>query len=104
MNTEIIEEKQSKKTQSIINYSNHEINNFKNGKVKIAKNEKDVYRFIERSQKYPSNAKLYFGKIGIAAANRIKEILGIDVINYNISLKSDSINHIIKNIAEIKNT
>ena len=102
MNTEIIKEKQSKKTESnileetIINYSKHEINNFKNGKVKIAKNAKDVYRFIEISQKYPSNAKLYFGKIGINAANRIKEILGINVINYNISLKSDSINHIIK--------
>ena len=50
MNTEIIEEKHNKKiksnilekTQSIINYSKHEINNFKNGKVKIAKNERDV--------------------------------------------------------------
>ena len=105
MNTEIIKEKQSKKTesnilekpQSIINYSEHEINNFKNGKVKIAKNKKDVYRFIERSQKYPSNAKLYFGKIGINAANRIKETLGVDVTNYNISLQTNAVRHIIKN-------
>ena len=68
MNTEIIKEKQSKKTESnileetIINYSKHEINNFKNGKVKIAKNEKDVYRFIEISQKYPSNANYILEK------------------------------------------
>ncbi len=80
----------------MISYSKHEMENFKNGKVKIARNEKDVYKFILKSQKFPSNAKLYFGKIGIEAANRIKEILGINVIGYNISLKSDSINHIIR--------
>lgn len=89
-NTNIIENQ-----EKIIKYTNHEIENFKNGKVKIATNSQDVSSFVESAKKIPSNAKLYFGKIGKTVANKIKTQLGIDVENYNISLKADSIKHIL---------
>lgn len=78
---------------NIIKYTQHEIDNFQNGKVKIAQNETDVTKFVEASTKVPSNAKLYFGKIGTNIANKIKSALGINIENYNISLKADSIRH-----------
>lgn len=89
-NTNIIENQ-----EKIIKYTNHEIENFKNGKVKIATNPQDVSSFVESAKKVPSNAKLYFGKIGKTIADKIKSKLGIEIENYNISLKADSIKHIL---------
>lgn len=79
----------------IVPYTQHEINNFKGGKVKIVQSENDISSFVESSKKAPSNAKLYFGKIGTTIANKIKQTLGINLENYNLSLKSDSIRHIL---------
>ena len=79
----------------ILKYTNHEIENFKNGKVKIATNPQDVSSFVESAKKVPSNSKLYFGKIGKTIADKIKSTLGVEIENYNISLKADSIKHIL---------
>lgn len=77
-------------------YTNQEIENYKNGKVKIAINENDISSFIESAKKIPSNAKLYFGKISENLSNRIKQTINLDLNNYNISLKADSIRHILR--------
>ncbi len=78
------------------NYTTHEIDNFSGGKVKVAQNIQDIVNFVESAKNVPSNAKLYFGKIGNNIATKIKNSLGINVENYNISLKADSIRHILK--------
>lgn len=85
-----------KESIKVIKYSKHEIKNFKNGKVVVAINEKIIDKFIEDSIKYSSNKKLYFGKINKELANRIKNNIGINLNEYNISLKCDSIRHILK--------
>jgi len=77
----------------IIKYTEHEIANYKNGKVKIVQNEIDITNFIEVSTKLPSNSKLFFGKIGNRVATKIKNAIGIDLENFNISLKSDAIRY-----------
>lgn len=79
----------------IIPYTQHEIENFQNGKVKVAQSESDISSFVEAARKVPSNAKLYFGKLGTKIANKINQALGINLENYNLSLKTDSIRHIL---------
>lgn len=85
------------KINNINNYTKHEINNFRNGKIKIVKSNNDIYKFTQESIKYPSNAKLYFGKIGKDLANTIKKEININLENYNISLQTNAIRHIFKN-------
>lgn len=76
-------------------YSEKEINNFRGGKVTIANNQKDIIKFINKSKIEKDNSKLYLGKIGNDLAQRIKKDINIDIENYNISLKSDSVRHIL---------
>lgn len=85
------------KTKNIEKYTEHEINNFRNGKIKIVRSNDDIDKFIIDSIRYPSNAKLYFGKIGKVLADKIKSELNIDIENYNISLQANAIRHILKN-------
>ena len=82
-------------SMDIIPYTQHEIENFQNGKVKVAQSENDISSFVEAARKVPSNAKLYFGKLGTKVANKINQALGINLENYNLSLKTDSIRHIL---------
>lgn len=89
-----------KNDNNIIKYTQHEINNFQNGKVRIAKSSKDIDKFIKDSIKHSSNAKLYFGKIGKDLANKIKKEINIDIENYNVSLQANVIRHIFKNHGE----
>lgn len=84
-----------KNNQNIIKYTSHEINNFNNGKVRILQRKKDIIEFIEFSAKNPSNAKLYFGKIGERLSIDIKNSVNVNVKDYNISIKTDSIRHIL---------
>ena len=77
-------------------YTQKEKKNYENGKVKIATNITDITNFIRESIKESSNRKIYFGKISLKLANRINKSLGLNLLNYNVSLKSDSIRHIIK--------
>ena len=86
----------------IVPYIQHEINNFQNGRVKVVQNENDISSFVEAAKKVPSNAKLYFGKIGANIARRIKQSLGVDLENYNISLSTNAIRHTNKNHGNIQ--
>ena len=86
----------------IVPYTQHEINNFQNGRVKVVQNENDISSFVEAAKKVPSNAKLYFGKIGANIARRIKQSLGVDLENYNISLSTNAIRHTNKNHGNIQ--
>ena len=86
----------------LVPYTQHEKENFQNGKVKIVQNENDISSFVEAAKKVPSNAKLYFGKIGTKIATRIKQSLGVDLENYNISLSTNAIRHTNKNHGNIQ--
>lgn len=92
---EIIENPDTKNI-SLTKYNTKEILNFKGGKVKIAYNNKDILSFIDKSKKHSNNNKLYFGKIDNLISNRIINNTNKNVNGYNISLKSDSIRHILK--------
>lgn len=81
--------------KDIIKYNDKEINNFKNGKILVVKNKKEIYAFINDSQNPKYSCKLYFGKLGSKLAEKIKNDIGIDIENYNLSLKSDSVKHIL---------
>jgi hypothetical protein len=85
------------KIKNINNYTKHEINNFRNGKIKIVKSKSDIYKFTQESIEYPSNTKLYFGKIGKDLANTIKKEININLEDYNISLQANAVRHIFKN-------
>ena len=61
----------------------------------MAQSENDISSFVEAARKVPSNAKLYFGKLGTKVANKINQALGINLEKYNLSLKTDSIRHIL---------
>lgn len=100
--TQQIESVNSTNNDNLVKYTNHEIDNFKNGRVKIANNLNDIDIFVESAKKAPSNAKLYFGKIGSNIANKIKLKLGVEIENYNLSLPANAINHILKNHGDIK--
>lgn len=82
---------------NIVQYTEHEKDNFKNGRVRIVNEESDITDFIQKSIKSSSNFKLYFGKLGIEIASKIKLKIGIDVLNYNISLQTNAVKHILKN-------
>ena len=81
---------------NILEYSNKEVDNFKNSKIQVVKNMSDVSNFVKNIKSVPNNAKLYFGKISENLSNKIKSAVGIDLKNYNISLKADNIKHILK--------
>ena len=79
------------------NYSQQELENMKNSKtIRIANSKDDVINFIETAKKVPNNLKLYFGKVSDKVSSKIKNILGINTDNYDISLKSDTVKHIFK--------
>ena len=83
--------------KNIIKYTNKEIMNISSNKIKIAKNTKDIMLFVKQElNKKTSNSKLYFGKINDITSNRIKMLTGLDLSNYNISLKGDNVRKIIK--------
>lgn len=83
--------------KNIITYTNKEIINISSNKIKIAKNTKDIILFVKQElNKKTSNSKLYFGKINDITSNRIKMLTGLDLSNYNISLKGDNVRKIIK--------
>ena len=86
----------------IVPYTQHEIENFKNGKVKVVQNESDISSFVDTASKVPSNAKLYFGKLGKKIANKIKQTLGINLENYNISLSTNAVRHTYKNHGKLE--
>ena len=88
------------KDDYLLKYSKHEIEQFQNGKVQIVYTKYDIRNFVKNSKQVKNNAKLYFGKISKKDSDRIKRKFGINVRNYNISLKSDSVKHINMEVAK----
>lgn len=77
-------------------YSTKEINNIESDKIKIATKKSDVIKFVNSIKNKATNTKIYMGKIGNKIANSIKSKTGVDVENYNLSFRSDTAKHIIK--------
>lgn len=86
--------------QNVINefngYTQKEMDNIKSDKISIAQSNEDISNFVNNSRKVPGNFKMYLGKITQNASNAIKNKLGINVDNYNISLKTDDVRKIFK--------
>lgn len=74
-------------------YTQKEINNISSDKISIANSKSDIVKFAQKAKKVPGNFKIFVGKVANSTANRVKNMLGIDVNNYNISLKNDAIRH-----------
>ncbi len=96
-NNSIPQNTENVKPEQYNNYSQQELDNLKNSKtIRIANSKDDVINFIETAKNVPNNLKLYFGKVSDKVSSKIKNILGINTDNYNISLKSDTVKHIFK--------
>lgn len=85
------------KLMNLNKYSSDELIRLQGGKISIANNKKDVIEFVKKSKIESSNSKIYFGKIDILVATKIEKEIGLNVNNYNLSLKSDSVKHILNN-------
>lgn len=83
-------------------YTDKEIKNISSNKIAIAKNKSDITNFVAQSQKIPGNFKMYMGKVKDNVSNFVKNNLGINIDNYNISLKTDAIRHTLKGHSNIK--
>lgn len=77
-------------------YSTKEINNIESDKIKIATKKSDVVKFVNSIKNKATNTKIYMGKVGNKIANSIKLKTGINVENYNLSLRSDTVRHTLK--------
>ncbi len=78
-------------------YNIKEKKNLASPKIIIAKNINDIKLFVRSElSKKTSNSKIYLGKINDATADKIKNLTGLDLKNYNISLKGDNVRKIIK--------
>ena len=77
-------------------YTEKEINNMKNEKIRVANNMSDIENFVKKAHKLPGNIKMYLSKINTSVSNKIKATLGLNVDNYNISLRTDMIRHALK--------
>ena len=81
----------------LLRYSKDEIDNFKGGKVAIANNIDNLISFVNNKKSVDNKSKIYLGKIGPVTACKIKKDTGINIENYNLSLKKDAIKHILNN-------
>lgn len=77
-------------------YTQKEIDNIESNKIAIARNENDILKFVDNSKKFPSNARLYLSKVSNRVSDFINNKLGININNYNISLKTDDVRKIFK--------
>lgn len=77
-------------------YTNKEIQNISSDKIIIANNDNDILDFVKNAKKQNSNKKIFVSKIIKDVATRIKNKLGINVDDYNISIKNDDIRKIYK--------
>ena len=79
------------------NYTNKELENFKGGKIEIAKTTNDIDAFVnEELSKKTSNNKMLFGKVSDEIATTISKKFGINIDDYSISLKGDNVRKIMK--------
>ena len=83
-------------TNKLTPYSDKEISFLTKGKVTIATSNADINKFINNTTKVKSsNNKIYLGIINNKLSKNIYNTLKINIQNYNVSLKSDAIKHII---------
>ena len=93
-----------KMNKYIKEYSKREISNIESNKIKIVKTYNDINDFVNESINNEStNKTLYFGKISDFLAEKIYIKLGINVRNYNISLKASNVKKIMKDHGNVNN-
>lgn len=84
-------------------YSEREISFLTGGKVSIAHTNDDILSFVLESIKSgSSNKKIFFGMISDEVAHEIYNKIGINVQNYNLSLKADNVKKIFKDHGNIE--
>ena len=83
-------------------YTEKEMNNLKSKKISIAQSNKDISDFVRYSKIVHGNFKIYLGKIEKKISDFIKNEIGINIENYNISLKTDNIRKVFKDHGSIK--
>lgn len=85
---------------SLKQYSEHQIENWKNSKRIVIYNTKEqLEQFVLNSIKDKRmDKKMYFGTVSADLANRIKLDTGLDVEKYNLSLGSFEIRKILKHM------
>ena len=83
-------------------YSTTEKTNMQNGRVTFVQNDNDIINFVNKAKNAVTSNKMFFGKIGQEISNKIKNILGLDVSNYNVALSSYEIKHILNNHSDKK--
>ena len=83
---------------SLKQYSEHQIENWKSSdKIIVYENSKQLKEFIKDSQKgIGLSRKMYFGYISSELANEIRDVTGVDVSNYNCTLRASEIRKILK--------
>ena len=75
-------------------YSSIEINNIESSNIKIANNKNDIVKFAkEIINKKNTYKKLYVGKINENTSNYVKNKLGLNIDNYNVSINKNGIEH-----------
>lgn len=85
-------------------YSEREISNIKSNKIKVVKKYNDIDDFVDEAiNSKSSNKTLYFDKINDYLAEEIYIKLGINLKNYNISLKANNIKKIMKDHGNVNN-
>lgn len=77
-------------------YTNKEIQNISSDKIIIANNDNDILDFVKKAKQQINNKRIFVSKIVKDVASRIKNKLGINVEDYNISIKNDDIRKIYK--------
>ena len=84
---------------SLKQYSEHQIENWKNSnKIIVYENDEQLQEFIKDSQNGVGiSRKMYFGYISNELADEIKNVTGIDVSNYNCTLRASEVRKILKN-------
>lgn len=83
---------------SLNSYSEQQINNWsKSKKIIIYKSENGLLDFVEKAISEPNyKAKMYFGTVSKALADRIKADTGLDLLGRNVTLRADNIRKILK--------
>ena len=83
-------------------YTEMEMNNLRSNKISIARSNEDIYNFVKYSKIVHGNFKIYLGKIQKKISDFIKNEMGINIENYNISLKTDNIRKVFKDHGSTK--
>jgi len=84
-------------------YTDKEIRNISSNKISIASSNVDIINFAKKSKSIPGSFKMYIGKVKESVSNIVKNKIGIDISDYNISIKTDAIRHSLKGHSDMNN-